>query len=138
MKVEKVYRFGTPGHENRISGETAFIFMLHRLAYPAQLISFEERYGKTLDQLSRMFTCMINDMFKKWHFLLNDNLQFFSRKFSAYNQSIINKLRPEERTDPVINVAFTIDGTILEVCKPGQDRTGGHHHLQRVSVLYDL
>jgi len=56
LRIPNEFQFGSPGCRGKVAGEKAFLFTLHRLATVGRLVDYESKYGRSYDQLSRIFT----------------------------------------------------------------------------------
>ena len=68
--------------------------------YCFRLVDFEKEYGRSYDQLSRIFTRMVGHIFAAWSHLLLNNLAFFLR-FDSYHTEIMDVLPSHLITDEI-------------------------------------
>ena len=61
----------------RVSPEKAFLFTLHRLHCPGNLVDMQHYWGREYTQLSRIFKAMIDFIHHEHVHLIKDNIQFF-------------------------------------------------------------
>jgi hypothetical protein len=100
LRIPNEFRFGCRRFRGKISGEKAFLFTLHRLATVQRLVDFEKEYGRSYDQLSRIFTRVVGHIFAAWSHLLLNNLAFFLR-FDSYHTEIMDVLPSHLITDEI-------------------------------------
>jgi hypothetical protein len=68
--------------------------------YCFRLVDFEKEYGRSYDQLSRIFTRVVGHIFAAWSHLLLNNLAFFLR-FDSYHTEIMDVLPSHLITDEI-------------------------------------
>lgn len=112
-----------------IPGEKAFLFFLHRMAFPRRLVDEENIFGREYSTASRTFKAVIKFLDHEHSHLLQDNLEYFLPKFPEYNRAILEKISvanngiiPERERQ----TAFFLDGTKREICRPA-----GNDNIQR-------
>ena len=79
--------------ENRctMAGEEAFLLLLYWFSFPRCLAVAQEVYGLEYSQISRIIRTMISLLMAEWRHLIDDNLEFYSPRFTIYRNAITAK-----------------------------------------------
>jgi AraC-like DNA-binding protein len=114
----------------------AICIVLRRLAYPARLDDLARQFGRTKDELSRIFNTTVKLLYERYgHLLQWDKDRLTPRKLKEYADAISNKGSPLKRC-----VGF-VDGTVRQICRPKKHQKevyNGHrrvHYIKFQSVM---
>ena len=116
------------------SGEYAMALMLYRLHYPSTLAMLQTPFGRTYDQLSRIFNKTIDIVYTLHHRKVRGNLSWYRDRFDMYRDAISAKIaslpiwintHPGNVPVEVNNVFAFLDGHAREICRPH-----GHNNAQ--------
>ena len=79
--------------ENRctMAGEEAFLLLLYWFSFPRCLAVAQDFYGLEYSQISRIIRTMISLLMAEWRHLIDDNLEFYSPRFTIYRNAITAK-----------------------------------------------
>ena len=62
--------------------------LMYRLFRPRTYVNAVHFYGRNIHLWRKVFNCMIDYTFMRCNHLLNNNLEYFHRKFQLYNLNI--------------------------------------------------
>ena len=78
-------------HQGEVSGESATLYMISRLAYPNRLADnygAEGDWGRDHTQLSRIFNSTLHFFFNRHAGKVNGNVSWYSSRYDLYNSVI--------------------------------------------------
>jgi hypothetical protein len=114
-----------------VSGEYAMLLMMYRLHYPSTLAMLQTPFGRTYDELSRIFNMAIDHVYTLHGHKVRD-VSWFSERFDLYNEAIQRKiaalpdnLHPGTVPTYVDDVFAFLDGHANEIARPWR-----RHNLQ--------
>lgn len=113
-------------HSGNVCGESATLYLIHRLHYPGVLNNDQEMWGRDFTTLDRIFNSALDAIFDLHEGKVCGNVAWYEDRFDLYNQVInasISSSRHNHHQGMVPNVLSNIfgflDGTGSFFCRPG-------------------
>ena len=113
------------------SGIESLCVLLKRLTYPCHYSDLIPRFGRSVPDLANCFNFTLDFIYNRWgHLLSNFNQPFLSQQcLEEYC------LKIAQSGAPLINCWGFIDGTVRQICRPGQDQKVCYNGHKRVHAL---
>eukprot|EP00602_Paraphysomonas_sp_CaronLab_P003358 CAMPEP_0185021924 /NCGR_PEP_ID=MMETSP1103-20130426/4624_1 /TAXON_ID=36769 /ORGANISM="Paraphysomonas bandaiensis, Strain Caron Lab Isolate" /LENGTH=199 /DNA_ID=CAMNT_0027553725 /DNA_START=462 /DNA_END=1058 /DNA_ORIENTATION=- len=96
------------------------------------LTDIEVDFGRSSDEINCIFNAMVTEVVARNHYLIFDNIAYFEPRFRMYNAKIRERMLRDgyPLCAAALDTALFVDGTSLEVCRPGGAQAqvyNGHH-----------
>ena len=101
-----------------VSGIEGLCIFLKRYAYPCRYLDLIHRFARPVPELCRINNHILNLIYDRWGFLLNDMNQPW---LSPNNLQIFADVIHENDV-PLDNCWGFIDGTVRPMCRPGENQ----------------
>lgn len=120
---------------DRFTGDESLAILLSRLAYPCRLFDLQSKWGRSEAALSRCVSDLSDFLFDRWKHLFRYRPAFYTPdRLEHYAACIV------AAGSPLDDIWGFIDGTVLEICRPGDDQGvvyNGHkrHHALKFQAV---
>jgi hypothetical protein len=76
-----------------VSSEYAMCLLLYKMKYPSTWQRLQLPFGRTYDQLSRIFNCTLDLVYERHHRKVRGNLDWYADRFDIYNEAVHERIR---------------------------------------------